>query len=190
MKKRTAAFFLSLYGLQAAFWYPITGHVYGGPDWLQNAVLLTLVLAALALGISVLAGAVVLVKKGGPQGQAALRRLALVVKLISVPFFVINLAIWLLVTAAFLVVPGLQLLLPTVLLGVGFAYFVVVVTSAPSLAGLFLAVREGRVTLARAVVHAVVLLIFIVDVPDAVLVYRLLGRPHSRSKAVGSQSAR
>lgn len=164
MKKRTAAFFLSLYGLQAAFWYPITGHAYVGPDWLQNAVLLTLVLAAL-------------------------RRLALAVKLISVPFFVINLVIWLLVTAAFLVMPGLQLLLPTVLLGVGFAYFVVVVTSAPSLAGLVLAAREGRASPVWAVVHAVVLLIFVVDVPGAVLVYRLLGRPHCRSGAAGSQSA-
>lgn len=174
MKKQTAAFFLSLYGLQAI----VCGPLLKGADDLWEKAALVCILLTLVLGISILIGAIGLSRRlwDDPKGQAVLRREALVIKLLSVPFFVVNLMIWLLVEMAFLVVPGLFVLMPMVLLGVGFAYLVVVVTSSFSLAGLVLAVRAGRVSPVRAAFHAVPLMIFVVDVPDAVFVHRLLRR--------------
>ncbi len=135
----SALYLVSLYGVQAVLLGPFLLSDGGGfleIPWrlLPPVVIANLILAAAALFL--------LVKEvKGVQGdlsaQRRLNHLALAMKLLTIPFFIVHLQIWTMVLAAFLVIPGLQILLPFGFLGVAFAYSVVLATSAYSISGLY-----------------------------------------------------
>lgn len=155
-------YLLSLYALQLSvvapvMWdgVPLSLGLFGG------LTLLSLLLAAVGIGLA-LAG----VLRGG-QDKAIARRLtrtALALKLLTIPFFLIHLASWALVSAAFLVIPGLQILLLSGFLGVAFAYGVLLTGSAFSLTTLFRLFREGRLGKKGLVWAAISQFIFVTDV--------------------------
>ncbi|MGI5962703.1 MAG: hypothetical protein ACOX7N_03180 [Lawsonibacter sp.] len=93
-----------------------------------------------------------------------LRRVALLLKLLSIPFFFFHLASWAVVSAAFLVVPGLQFLLFSGVLGVAFAYGVLLVGSVFSVSTMYMAFRSGCLKGTGFAWGVVSQLIFVVDV--------------------------
>ena len=110
----------------------------------------------------------------GREGAMPLCRLALGWKLLEIPYFLANFVLWLLVSGAFLVVPGLQLGLVTVLPLAAFAtYLPVLSSSAYQLAAIRAA---GKVGIAVRKRHIVLSLLFVLDTIDAILLRHLLRR--------------
>ena len=138
-----------------------------------------LFLAAVGIGLAI-AGAI-----RAEHDERLIRRLsrtALALKLLTIPFFLLHLASWALVSAAFLVIPGLQILLFSGVLGVAFAYSVVLTGSAYSLAYLYWAHRAGRLGRTGLVWAAISQFIFVTDVIGYVAA--LLWTVKTRSKEV------
>lgn len=90
--------------------------------------------------------------------------MALAMKLLTIPFFITHLQIWSMMLAAFLVIPGLQILLPSGFLGVALAYSVVLATSAYSISGLYAQYRLGNLTGKKFARNVIFQLIFVLDV--------------------------
>ena len=116
----------------------------------------------------------------GREEAMPLCRLALGWKLLEVPYFLTNFVLWLLVSGAFLVVPGLQLGLVTVLPLAAFAtYLPVLSSSAYQLAAFRAAGKAGIVVRKR---HIVLSLLFVLDTIDAILLWRILRRAEKERK--------
>lgn len=128
----SALYLVSLYGTQAVLLGPILLSDGSGDldiPWglLPPAVIANLILAVVAI--------IFLIKRvrrvqADLSARRRLNHLALAMKLLTIPFFITHLQIWSMMLAAFLVIPGLQILLPFGFLGVAFAYSVVLATSA------------------------------------------------------------
>lgn len=120
---------------------------------LLNAALGLALVVRLALGLA-----------RGRFATAFLARAALACKLLALPFFVVNFGLWLALSAAFLVVPGLQVFLLADLLGAAYAWLVLLVGSVFSLAALWRARRAGGLAGARFALAVVSQLLFVADV--------------------------
>ena len=117
---------------------------------------------------------VLALRLAGREEAGALCRLSLWWKLLEVPYFLVNFALWLLVGGAFFVVPGLQLGLAVVLPAAAFAsYLPVLSSSAYQLAAIRAAGKAGVTVKKR---HIVLSLLFVLDTVDAILLRRLLRR--------------
>ena len=116
----------------------------------------------------------------GREEAMPLCRLALGWKLLEVPYFLANFVLWLLVSGAFFVVPGLQLGLVTVLPLAAFAtYLPVLSSSVYQLAAIRAAGKAGIVVRRR---HIVLSLLFVLDTIDAILLWRILRRAEKERK--------
>ena len=113
----------------------------------------------------------------GREEAMPLCRLALGWKLLEAPYFLTNFVLWLLVSGAFLVVPGLQLGLVAVLPLA--AYLPVLSSSAYQLAAIRAAGKAGIVVRKR---HIVLSLLFVLDTIDAILLWRILRRAEKERK--------
>ena len=169
----SALYLVSLYGVQAVLLGPFLLSDGGGFLEIPWRLLPPVVIANLFLA----AAALFLLVKGvkGAQGdlsaQRRLNHLALAMKLLTIPFFIVHLQIWTMVLAAFLVIPGLQILLPFGFFGVAFAYSVVLATSAYSISGLYVQYRLGRLPGKKLVRNVILQLIFVLDVISYLVFY-------------------
>lgn len=132
------------------------------------AVVLNLILAVVTIAV--------LIKnvkrvRGNISLQKQLNHLALAMKVLTVPFFITHLQLWMLVSAAFLVVPGLQILLLSGVLGVAFAWSVVLVTSTYSISALYVQWKNGALSHGKFIRDVILQLIFVVDVISYVVFY-------------------
>ena len=113
-------------------------------------------------------------------GMKGLGCLALWWKLLEIPYFLANFALWILVGMAFLVVPGLQLGLVTVLpLAAVAAYLPVRSSSAYQLAAIRAAGKAGIAVKKR---HIALSLLFVLDTIDAILLWLILPRAEKERK--------
>lgn len=159
-------YLVSLYGIQAVLLGPIimsngSGDMEISWNMFPVAVVLNLILAVVTIAV--------LVKnvkrvRGNISLQKQLNHLALAMKVLTVPFFITHLQLWMLVSAAFLVVPGLQILLLSGFLGVAFAWSVVLVTSTYSISGLYVQWKNGALSHGKFIRDVILQLIFVVDV--------------------------
>lgn len=125
-------------------------------------------------GLLCIAHVILALRLADREGAMPLCRLALGWKLLEIPYFLANFVLWLLVGGAFLVVPGLQLGLVTVLPLAAFAtYLPVLSSSAYQLAAIRAAGRAGIAVRKR---HIVLSLLFVLDTIDAILLWRILRR--------------
>lgn len=93
-------------------------------------------------------------------------RAALLFKILMIPFYAINLAVWLLLTASYIVLPGFQLFLAAVPIGIGYTYLVLLTSSAYSLATIR-AMRDDPCYSGRTwLVHILLQFVFVIDVID------------------------
>lgn len=186
MKQWGIGYLVSLYAIPAtliAFFLLADGNV-GAADACLTLFPFALGLNIL-LGIGAIAAVLFRLLRGGqsPELQKTFNRMALLMKLPAVPFFGINLLLWLLVSAAFLVIPGLQIFLLSSLLGVAFAYFVVLVTSAYSVGALYLSFRAGGLTCKGFVWGILLQLIFVADVISYLFLYFRVRRQYRPQNA-------
>lgn len=125
-------------------------------------------------GLLCITHVILALRLAGREEAMPLCRLALGWKLLEIPYFLANFVLWLLVGGAFLVVPGLQLGLVTVLPLAAFAtYLPVLSSSAYQLAAIRAAGRAGIAVRKR---HIVLSLLFVLDTIDAILLWRILRR--------------
>lgn len=116
----------------------------------------------------------------GREEAMPLCRLALGWKLLEAPYFLTNFVLWLLVSGAFLVVPGLQLGLVAVLpLAALATYLPVLSSNVYQLAAIRAAGKAGIVVRRR---HIVLSLLFVLDTIDAILLWRILRRAEKERK--------
>lgn len=171
-----ALYLVVLYALQLSVVAPVLWEgVSLSLGLFAGLTLLSLFLAAVGIGLAI-AGAI-----RAEHDERLIRRLsrtALALKLLTIPFFLLHLASWALVSAAFLVIPGLQILLFSGVLGVVFAYSVVLTGSAYS----HWAHRAGRLGQKGLVWAIVSQFIFVADVIGYVAA--LLWTVKTRSKEV------
>ena len=187
MKISGILFVLSLYGLQgSAMLVFLSGEAAREGSWY------------LFFGLTVLSGAlglwsilsVLLGGSGLRQDGQRCRRLnngALAMKLLLVPFWVIHLAMWALVSMAFLVVPGLLILLPLNLIGVGVAYFALLVSSVYTGCSLFVHCRRGALSRRQCIWGIVLQLLFVLDVVSYLGFYFAIRRGERRLSAAAEQ---
>ena len=175
-----ALYLVVLYALQLSVVAPVLWEgVSLSLGLFAGLTLLGLFLAAVGIGLAI-AGAI----RAEHDGRLIRRlsRTALALKLLTIPFFLLHLASWALISAAFLVIPGLQILLFSGVLGVVFAYSVVLTGSAYSLAALYWAHRAGRLGRKGLVWAIISQFIFVADVIGYVAA--LLWTVKTRSKEV------
>lgn len=164
MKVSGILFVLSLYGLQGSVMLIfLSGEAAREGIWY------------LFIGLTVLSGvlglwSILSVLLGGSavrQDGRKSRRLnngALAMKLLLVPFWVIHLVMWALVSMAFLVVPGLLILLPLNLVGVCVAYFALLVSSAYTGCSIYIHQRRGALSKTQCIWGIILQLFFVLDV--------------------------
>ena len=111
----------------------------------------------------------------GREEAMPLCRLAL-----EAPYFLTNFVLWLLVSGAFLVVPGLQLGLVAVLPLAAFATYLPVLSS--SVYQLAAIRAAGKADVAVRKRHIVLSLLFVLDTIDAILLWRILRRAEKERK--------
>ncbi len=167
---------VSLYVVQAAAVVPV---LVGRAE-----LVLPLVLASaavnLVLGVMVVFCVLGEARKGeGDPGK--FYTVALAMKTLTIPFFLIHLGLWVLVSAAFLVVPGLQLFLLTGVIGVLYAWGVVLVTSSWAVCGSWLRLCRGSISKGRFLRDVLLELIFVADVAGAAVLF-----VQARRKAAGA----
>lgn len=174
MKAHIAAWLVSLYALPGlAIGY------FGCVMENEGAAVLCLRLFPFALLLNAALGLALLIRLAlgltrGRFAAGALARTALACKLLALPFFVVNFGLWFVLSAAFLVVPGLQVFLLADLLGAAYAWLVLLVGSAFSLAALWRARQAGGLTGAGFAWAVVSQLLFVVDlVAWLILFFRL-----------------
>lgn len=102
-----------------------------------------------------------------------LQKKMIALKLITIPFYLINFAIWGILGMAMLVVPGMFLGLPIVLIGTAYSYFCLLVTSANSIAFINFKYRNAQISRRKAILHCVLQLIFVIDVIDCIYLYHI-----------------
>ena len=142
---------------------------------LYGTLPLTLACALLCVSRSVLAP-----RLSGTAEAKDLGCLALGWKLLEIPYFLENFALWLLMGGAFFVVPGLQLGLVTVLpLAALATYLPVLSSSVYQLAAIRAAGKAGVAVRKR---HIVLSLLFVLDIIDAILLRHLLCRAEKERK--------
>lgn len=113
-----------------------------------------------------------------------LRRVALLLKLLTIPFYLIHLATWALVSTALLIIPGLQVLLLANFLGIAFAYGVLLTGSVYSLLAIWVARREGKLGNKGMVLWGISQFIFVVDVPACLLMLLQTAKRRAPEKEV------
>ena len=187
MKISGILFVLSLYGLQGSVMLAfLSGEAERDGNWY------------LVLGLTVLSGILGLwsifsVLLGGSnlrQDGKRSRHLnngALAMKLLLVPFWVIHFAMWALVSMAFLVVPGLLILLPLNLVGVLVAYFALLVSSAYTGCSIYIHCRRGALSRKQCVWGIVLQLIFALDVLSYLLYFCFAIRRGERRVALAQE---
>ena len=175
-----ALYLVALYALQFTVVAPVVCEgVFLSLGLFAGLTLSILLLTAVGIGLAI-AGAVRAV--GNERLTRRLTRTALALKLLTIPFFLLHLSSWTLLSAAFLVIPGLQIFLLSVFVAVAFAYGVLLTSSAYSLAALYWAHRAGRLGQKGLVWAIVSQFIFVADVIGYVAV--LLWPVKARSKEV------
>lgn len=100
-----------------------------------------------------------------PTGQRELGRYLLRCKCILIPFYVVNFILGLLISLAFIVVPGLQIGLFIVLpLFIFYTYIILLSTSCYSLVLLYALYRSKMIHRKKLVLHIILQLTFVLDV--------------------------
>lgn len=178
-----ALYLISLYALQMVVVLPVMWE--GMPFSLGlfgGLTLLSLLLAAVGIGLAVVG----LVRTRQEKICAPqLRRIGLIVKIVTIPFYLIHLASWAVVCAAFLVIPGLQIFLISGFFGVAFAYVVLLTGSAYTLSAIYLAWREGVLGMGGMIVGILSQLVPVVDLLAYVILLIWTAKRRRQKKEVG-----
>ncbi|MDY3282836.1 hypothetical protein [Dysosmobacter sp.] len=112
-------------------------------------------------------------RKSDLPGAARMAAAGLVWKLLAIPYFLLNFLAWTAISAAFLVVPGLQVFLLGLPLAALVTYIPLLTSSAWTLSAIRAARRAGVPVKKR---HTVFQLLFVLDTIDALWLYfRLRG---------------
>lgn len=119
-------------------------------------------------GLLCIAHIVLALRLAGREGAMPLCRLALGWKLLEVLYFLTNFVLWLLVSGAFLVVPGLQVFLLGLPLAAAATYIPLLSSSAYTVAAIIAARRAGMTVKKR---HIVFQLLFVLDTIDAIWLF-------------------
>lgn len=119
--------------------------------------------------------------RGAGAGEALrLSRMGLVWKVLAIPYHLLNLLAWMLLSSAFLVIPGFQVFLLGLPLAVAASYLPLLTSSAYTVAAVVTARRRG---MGIGWVHILWQLLFLTDVIDAlVLFFKLRGMTKESDK--------
>lgn len=96
----------------------------------------------------------------------------LVVKLVMIPFFILNFILWYLFTSLILLFGGF-LLIP---IGIAFTYIILLSLSSHVIAEWYVYYRNKKITFQFFIFHSILQLFFVIDVIDYIYVYRMLHR--------------
>lgn len=129
---------------------------------------LPLTAAVLVLCVCSFISAARIGRKADLTGAARLAGAGLVWKLLTVPYFLLNFLAWTAISAAFLVVPGLQVFLLGLPLAALATYIPLLTSSAWTLSAIRAARRAGVPVKKR---HIVFQLLFVLDTIDALWLY-------------------
>jgi hypothetical protein len=173
MKRLLIAMYMLLYSSQLLIAFG------DSPLWV-SAILMALSSAlACANAANAIAGAKSL--RADEKKQRSHNRIILSAKLAAMPFFAFNYFAWSLFAGAILLSPGMLILIAILPLAIGFTYSILLATSSYSISLLYALRKNGAISRKQFVVHSVLQLIFVVDVIDQIVIYRIIARPSSSS---------
>lgn len=139
------------------------------------AIIIALVTAFLLAWVNIIYAVLGMkVLRTEPQKCRFVNQTLLVAKIILVPFFALNLMIWIFLSGIFLLTPGgvivdFILIIPIAL---GFTYAVLLATSSYSITLLFALYKNGILSRKQLILHSVFQLIFITDVIDQLVIQK------------------
>ncbi len=177
MNQWMIAFLLNLYAIQGTVyaWFRTTQYQWSG--WLLWVFCVLALLSLILAGINLFQAVRMTERvKEDALARCSLAGQALAMKLLAIPFFLIHLSIWTLIAAAFFVIPGFQILLLTVLIGVGFAYLAVLASSAYAVACIFAQMEDGQLSGKAGVLYLLSQAVFVLDVIGCAVFYWKLRR--------------
>lgn len=99
-------------------------------------------------------------------------KIVLVFKLIMIPFFILNFAMWYMFVGLFLLFGGL-VFIP---IGIAFTYIILLSSSAYVMAELFVYYKSGKVNFRFLILHSLLQLLFVIDIIDYIYIHRTLNK--------------
>ena len=124
--------------------------------------------AVLALCVFNIVCAVKCCKDVSAENMVRLSRTGVLLKLLEIPYFLLNFAAWVMVSMAFVVIPGFQIFLLGVPLAAAATYVPLLTSSAYTLAAIVTAKRQA---VPVKLWHILLELIFVLDVLDAIWLF-------------------
>ncbi|MCL2137678.1 MAG: hypothetical protein FWH40_09245 [Coriobacteriia bacterium] len=164
MKKFLIPLLLSLYLIQLTLLFPVVEGTYAFLLVPAFFLVASIIFALLNIG-----SAVFIVAKhiDNFQNVRDTNRRVLAFKLLAIPFYVINLLIWVFMTGISVVMPGnIFFLMFGIPIGIGYAFLVLLSSSTYSIAILVSLRKNNEITRGKFVLHLVCQLIFVLDVID------------------------
>lgn len=107
-------------------------------------------------------------KKNVIKGNA---KVVFIIKLLLIPFYILNFGIWLLITMGLLVVPGLQIFLGIIVMAVIWTYGVLLSTSVYSSFVIGNLCKKKKIPVAVAVLMIILQFIFVTDIISFTIFY-------------------
>lgn len=163
----STAFLITLYGFLSAFCF------------FSNKILMVLSgLILLAVSIINIVFSIIIAIRTQDLAKVRneMRKIMLFIKLLSIPFFIINFAIWTGVVGTVSLFPGGFLIWIFVPVIVFLTFIILLVTSSFSISTVILYGRSKLLNKHEIVIHILLQLIFVIDVFDAIFLFYILGK--------------
>lgn len=163
----STAFLITLYGFFSVFCF------------IHNKILLALsglILLAVSIINIVFSIIIAISTQNLPKVRNEMRKIMLFIKLLSIPFFIINFAIWTGVVGTVSLFPGGLLIWIFVPIIVFLTFIILLVTSSFSISTVILYGRSKLLNKHEIIIHILLQLIFVIDVFDAMFLFCILGK--------------
>ncbi|MDR0858276.1 MAG: hypothetical protein LBN97_04525, partial [Oscillospiraceae bacterium] len=133
---------------------------------LETKAALALPFALMAVTCVIIFANVLIAVIGAVKREGASFRRVLLFKLLTLPFFAVNFAVWLLGSMVFHIALFIWPLIPVI---IAYTYMVMLGTSVHNIAKLARLRKDKRITTKQCVKHTIFQLIFVLDVIDAIV---------------------
>lgn len=115
-----------------------------------------------------------------------MRKVMLFIKLLCIPFFVFNFMLWVGFIGMLSIFPGGFLVWTFVPVIVFVTFFILLVTSSFSLSTIILYGRSKILNKAEIIIHALLQLVFVLDIIDTIILFNVIGRKNINKNTLSS----
>ena len=178
MKRLLELFVVSLYLIQFSLFLAVWLS-FDFENYFFLGIPLIFVLVSVILAVLNIGNAVYFTRKmvANPSIIKSTGRTVLKIKLLAVPFYVLNFLLWTTLSGLFIVMPGnVFFIFIAIPAGIGFAYLAMLASSSYSIGLLFALKKNKKISFVKFVFVAICLLVFVADILGQMIVMRFAAK--------------